>query len=296
MIMKTVKETYAAFLCLALFLSACGSSSASLKDSEIVFPSPGDLIRDSAASIRGSNPFGSDSGSSDTQDDYSSKIEEEMFGSGSVNSSPADSQPKATPQTTITAETKDADFDRYGIPCILEIDGDYPCPAIIEKDMNDITQGNLRVLGYFVKPVSDEVIEFGEKNGIDLNGYEMRVVTTSVGFTYECTAGKNASISPKTYDYYSLDAPENGSSRTDHLDRSYLAYEVDYQGRKQPAYLWINKEWIGDTEYYEYRENAIFFVPAGYDGAVRGYVNPARKEKDLRKYHPEREILLFRLA
>ena len=71
---------------------------------------------------------------------------------------------------------------------------------------------------------------------------------------------------------------------------------LDYQGRKQPAYLWIRKEWVGDTEYYEYRENAIFFVPAGYDGAVRGYVNPARKEKDLRKYHPESDILLFRLA
>ena len=34
---------------------------------------------------------------------------------------------------------------------------------------------------------------------------------------------------------------------------------------------------------------------AGYDGAVRGFVNPARTEKDLRKYHPEKDILLFRL-
>ena len=292
--MMTVKKTSAAMLCLGLFLSACGSSAASA-DKDIVISSPGELINESAASIRGTNPFGDDSGSSDPSSDFTSSIEEELLGNGPVTSTPSVSSTTPVQQTTGNTEGTEADFERYGIPTILEVDKCYVCPAIIEKDMDDITQGNLTVLGYDAKPVSDAIIEFGAKNGIDLNGYEMRVVTTSVGFTYQYTQGRNASIAPKTYDYYNLDAPENGTTHTDHLDRNYLEYEIDYQGRKQSAYLWINKEWVGDTEYYEYRENAIFFVPAGYDGAVRGFVNPARTEKDLRKYHPEKDILLFRL-
>ena len=293
--MITVKKSSAALVCLGLLLSACGSSASASRDKEIVFPSPGELISESASSIRGSNPFGDDSGSSDPSSDFGSSIEEELLGGGPITSAPAVSATTPVQETTGTTEETEGDFARYGIPTILEVGESYVCPAIIEKDMSDITQGSVNVLGYDAKPVSDAILEFGTKNGIDLTGYEMRVVTTSVGFTYQYTQGKNASISPKTYDYYNLDAPENGTTHKDHLDRDYLAYEIDYQGRKQPAYLWINKEWVGDTEYYEYRENAIFFVPAGYDGAVRGYVNPARAEKDLRKYHPEKDILLFRL-
>ncbi len=293
--MINVKKSSAAVLCLGLFLSACGSSAAASNDDEPVFSSAEELISESASSMSGSNPFGDDSGSSDSSSNFTSSIEEELLGNGPVTSVPSSSSAKPVQEMTVNSGSADADFDRYDIPCILEVDKDYVCPAIIEKDMDDITQGNLKVLAYDVKPVSDELIEFGNKNGIDLNGYEMRVVTTSIGFTYQYTQGKNASISPKTYDYYNVDAPENGTTRTDHLDRKYLEYKVDYQGKKQPAYLWINKEWVGDTEYYEYRENAIFFVPAGYDGAVRGFVNPTREEKDIRKYHPERDVLLFRL-
>ena len=284
-----MKKSSAAFLCLGLFLSACGSSDASLAKSELVFPSAGELIRESASSIKGGNPFGGDDG-------FTGSFEDQLLGETTSNSTTASTQSAPSQVTAGNTQTAEADFERYGIPCILEDGKDYVCPAIIEQDMNDITQGNLTVLGYFKKPVSDEVKEFGAKNGLDFSDYEMRCVTTSVGFTNQYIAGKNASILPRTYDYYDLNAPANGIKRTDILDREYLEYEVTYQGSKQPAYLWINKEWVGDTDYYEYRENAIFFVPAGYDGAVRGYVNPTKMNEDIKQYHPENDVLLFRLS
>ena len=138
-----------------------------------------------------------------------------------------------TPQTAtqVGNSAKTADFETYGIPCILQLNEDYICPAIIEKDYSQHSQGTLTVIQYDVKPVSDDIWEFGQKNVCDFTSYEMRAVTTQIDFTPEYTGGKNVSIMRRILDYYNMDAPNNGVWYKDHLDRDFLEYEVEWQGQ-----------------------------------------------------------------
>ena len=272
----------AAALCCAMILCGCGASS--IKES-------------GALSTSVLSPFSDGSSSEPTPEPGQGFSYEDQLLGDSGFSAPVVSTPAPVTQesTWNTPASSKADFDVYGIPCVLQINEDYICPAIIEKDYSQHSYGTLTVIQYISKPVSDEIKEFGRKNGVDFEGYEMKAVTTQIDFTDAVTGGKNVSIMRKTLDYYNMDAPENGTNHKDHLDRDFLEYEVEYQGVKQPVYFWLNSNWTDYTGYYEYMEDAIFFVPAGYDGVVRGFVNPDRKEKDLRKYHPEEDVLLYRL-
>lgn len=270
----TSSKTIASVACLAMLMSGCGASA----------------IDRTSLSTSALNPF-SEGESSGQGVSYEDQLLGDNF------SAPAATSSTPAPQTAAPAgnSAKTADFETYGIPCILQLNEDYICPAIIEKDYSQHSQGTLTVIQYDVKPVSDDIWEFGQKNGCDFTGYEMRAVTTQIDFTPEYTGGKNVSIMRRTMDYYNMDAPDNGTWHKDHLDRDFLEYEVEWQGQKRPAYFWLRSFWKDYDTYYEYKEDAIFFVPAGYDGAVRGFINPDRPDKDLKNYHPEQDVLLFRL-
>ena len=223
-------------------------------------------------------------------------LEDELLGYTDT-AEPAVSEPADIPQGITPEYTgKTPDFEKYGIPTVLAVNEDFVCPAIIETDMSQPSKGTLTVINYESKPVSDALLEFGTKNGCDFSGYEMKAVTTQIDFLEKDTGGKNVSISRSILDYYDYEAVDKGTWHKDHLDRDFLEYEVEYNGLKLPVYFWLHSGWTDYSTYYEYWEDAIFFVPAGYDGAVRGFVNPAREEKDIRKYHPESDVLLFRLT
>ncbi len=269
----------AVILSLTLLLCGCGSSSAGKRESL-------------ATSVL--SPFGDSTPDPAGGDAERPSIEEELLGSSDFTPS-VTAAPAAQDSGFKPASGDVGDFERYEIPCVLAVNEDFTCPAIIEKDFSQPSKGTLTVIQYDVKPVSEDMIEFGAKNGADFNGYEMRVATTQIDFLDRDTDGKNVSIWRLTSDYYDVEAPENGVWHKDHLDRDFLEYKVNYQGREQSVYFWIRSGWTGYDAYCEYKEDAIYFVPAGYDGVVRGFINPSMTEKDLRKNHPDGDVLLFRL-
>lgn len=186
------------------------------------------------------------------------------------------------------------DFIRYDIPCDAVVNEDYKYPGIYDDGTDETAYGTLTFLSYVSSPVSDDVKEFGTKNGMDLEGYDLRALSSQIDFTQSDARDRGVLVTRYIGDYYDQ-ALLNDTYETlpDTDGDEYYRYEIEHDGKRQYVYYYVVSEWNDWNTYLEYTETDYFLVPSDYDGVVRGFVNPLSEDPSIDN-SPE-NTFLFRI-
>lgn len=186
------------------------------------------------------------------------------------------------------------DFIRYDIPCDAVVNEDYKYPGIYDDGTDETAYGTLTFLSYVSSPVSDDVKEFGTKNGMNLEGYDLRALSSQIDFTQSDARDRGVLVTRYVGDYYDQ-ALLNDTYETlpDTDGDEYYRYEIEHDGKRQYVYYYVVSEWNDWNTYLEYTETDYFLVPSDYDGVVRGFVNPLSEDPSIDN-SPENNFL-FRI-
>lgn len=163
------------------------------------------------------------------------------------------------------------DFETLGIADDLMEQGVvYPMTT---KDYNDegaTVKGTLEVVDYVRSALTENAAAFAEDMGVDLTGYESRIVTVKVNFD-----SRSADVAYLSADYYNAKLFEDNFEPIGVSDSGtqYAKSKIRYNGREYPVYM------LGDAGFYEddtvYKTTDVWeaIVPEGYDGVCVGYYN-----------------------
>ena len=186
------------------------------------------------------------------------------------------------------------DFIKYDIPCDAVVNEDYKYPGVYDDGTNETAYGTLTFLYYDSNPADDELIAFGKENGMDLEGYDRRMLSSQIDFTQADARDRGVLVTRYIGDYYDMNLlNETFETLTDSEGETYYRYEVDNHGKRQYVYYFIEDEWKDWGTYLEYTETDYFLVPSDYDGVVRGFVNPLSEDPSIDN-SPENNFL-FRI-
>ena len=186
------------------------------------------------------------------------------------------------------------DFAQYGISCDASLNTEYQYPAIYDDDGTDIPYGELFFTEYEAEPVSSEILAYGTENDMDLSGYEKKTLSSRITFHQSDASDRGVVITRYTTDYYDLNClSDTGESFEDSYGETYYRYEIEYNDSTEYVYFFIDSQWDDQDSYIEYTETATFLIPAGYDGVIRGYLNPSVEE--VTDGEANRDYFLFRL-
>jgi len=167
------------------------------------------------------------------------------------------------------------DFAAFGISCDTVLNREYKYPGVYDDGGTEIPYGSLFFTDYTVEPLTEEILDYGSENGMDLAGYEKKTLSSKISFYQEDAYDRGVVITRYMTDYYDLNCLEDsGESFEDSYGETYFRYEIDDNGTKKYVYYFIESDWEDTENLVEYSETAIFLAPAGYDGLVRGYLNP----------------------
>lgn len=181
-----------------------------------------------------------------------------------------------------------------GIICDAVLHEEYQYPAIYDDEGTDIPYGILQFTEYESEPVSSVIIDYGLENDMDLSGYEKKELSSKITFPQSDANERGVIITRYTTDYYDLNSLTNtGESFEDSYGETYYRYEVEYNDKSQYIYFFIDSEWDDEDSNLEYSETATFLVPGGYDGVIRGYLNP--NVEDVTDGKANQDYFLFRL-
>lgn len=189
-----------------------------------------------------------------------------------------------------------ADFLRYNIPCDAEVNEDYSYPGMYDDGTDETAYGSLTFLSHAKVPISDDLIRQGkEENDMELEGYNIHQLQSQIDFTQADASDRGVLVTRYTGDYYDMNLlDQTFETLTDADGETYYRYEVDNNGKRQYIYYYVESEWTDWDSYLEYTENVYFFIPDGYDGVVRGFVNPKSDDPSVNN-EPENNFL-FRLS
>ena len=185
-------------------------------------------------------------------------------------------------------------FVQYDIPCDATVNEDYKYPGLYDDGTDETAYGTLTFLYYDSNPADDELIAFGKENGMDLEGYDRRMLSSQIDFTQADAKDRGVLVTRYIGDYYDMNLlNETFETLTDSEGETYYRYEVDNHGKRQYVYYFIEDEWKDWGTYLEYTETDYFLIPADYDGVIRGFVNPLIEDPSIDN-QPENNFL-FRI-
>lgn len=185
-------------------------------------------------------------------------------------------------------------FARYNIPCDAAVNEDYNYPGIYDDGSKETAYGTLTFLNYITIPADEELIADGKENGMELEGYDLGSLSAQIDFTQSDANERGVLVTRYIGDYYDQDLLNDTYEKlTDTDGEDYYRYEVDNNGKRQYVYYYVQSEWKDWETYLEYTETDYFLFPSGYDGIIRGYVNPNCEDPSIDN-EPENNFL-FRL-
>jgi len=185
-------------------------------------------------------------------------------------------------------------FIRYDIPCDASVNEDYRYPGIYDDGTDETAYGTLTFLSYISIPADEDLIEDGKENGFELEGYDLRSLSSQIDFTQEDASDRGVLITRYIGDYYDQDLlNDTYKTLTDNDGKDYYRYEIEHDGKRQYVYYYVVSEWKDWETYLEYTETDYFLVPSGYDGVIRGFVNPKSEDPSVDN-EPENNFL-FRI-
>ena len=185
-------------------------------------------------------------------------------------------------------------FVRYDIPCDAVVNEDYKYPGIYDDGTDETAYGTLTFLSYVSTPADDELIADGKENGFELEGYDIRSLSSQIDFTQSDASDRGVLVTRYVGDYYDQDLlNDTYETLTDNDGIQYYRYEIEHDGKRQYVYYYVVSEWKDWNTYLEYTETDYFLVPSDYDGVVRGFVNPLSEDPSIDN-SPENNFL-FRI-
>ena len=185
-------------------------------------------------------------------------------------------------------------FVRYDIPCDAVVNEDYKYPGIYDDGTDETAYGTLTFLSYVSTPADDELIADGKENGFELEGYDIRSLSSQIDFTQSDASDRGVLVTRYIGDYYDQDRlNDTYETLTDNDGIQYYRYEIEHDGKRQYVYYYVVSEWKDWGTYLEYTETDYFLVPSDYDGVVRGFVNPLSEDPSIDN-QPENNFL-FRI-
>ena len=206
---------------------------------------------------------------------------------------PSAATPEATQQPGLLKDT--ADFETYRIPCAMKLGQDTDYTAVYSDDSSDIT-GNLVFTDYTVNPVTEQILEFGEENDMDLEDYQLKELTSHVSFSSSEIGEREVIVTRYMTDYYDIDqCDDTWETLKDSWDDTYSRYEVDWENETKYVYIWVDHDWTSDNGSLIYEEHVTALVPNGYDGLIRGYIYPNIESEDIRDIDDYSQVYLFRM-
>ena len=175
------------------------------------------------------------------------------------------------PETTTTEPetTVEADFEKLGIKINVVEGAEYAFPTPCYDNEEYTTVGTMSVGSYVVSPANDTMLEFGEKNDMDLDGYVLREVVFDFYFNDENCEQYGAHIYSVREDYYNTSLHDQSyTSMTDSDGDKYVRTEIEYKGQSYYVYSWVSSHWDTDSMPYHATTTYQVLTPEGYDGAV----------------------------
>jgi hypothetical protein len=141
-------------------------------------------------------------------------------------------------------------------------------------------RGKVSVDSFTRTGVSSDVMEFGRENGIDFSNYEELRVRYHAFFEDTRIFTIGLTVMPCSYDYYNVKLYDDSKVEfTDTYDSQYNRFTIKYKDKEQYVYRWVTSNWNDyNNEYAVYDCEIIYYVPAGYDGIVYGFHDPAHSE------------------
>ena len=185
-------------------------------------------------------------------------------------------------------------FVRYDIPCDAVVNEDYKYPGIYDDGTDETAYGTLTFLSYVSTPANEKLIADGKENGFELEGYDIRSLSSQIDFTQSDASDRGVLVTRYVGDYYDQDLlNDTYETLTDNDGIQYYRYEIEHDGKRQYVYYYVVSEWKDWGTYLEYTETDYFLVPSDYDGVVRGFVNPLSEDPSIDN-QPENNFL-FRI-
>ena len=185
-------------------------------------------------------------------------------------------------------------FVRYDIPCDAAVNEDYKYPGLYDDGTDETAYGTLTFISYVSIPADEDLIADGKENGMELEGYDLRSLSSQIDFTQADASERGVLVTRYIGDYYDQDLlNDTYEKRTDTDGEEYFRYEIENSGKRQYVYYYVISEWKDWGTYLEYTETDYFLVPSDYDGVIRGFVNPLCEDPSIDN-EPENNFL-FRI-
>ena len=176
---------------------------------------------------------------------------------------------KKTEKKTEAKEEKKS-FQDYGIKMTLEQGKTKTIPTCTWDDRSQKIKATVKFDKYTSEAASQEIINFGKDNNMDLTGYERKQVVLEIDFEKSEAFEKNgAALLPWICDWYNIDLYNSTEEKlTDSYDTEYYRAQVKVNGKKKYVYIWHSFDF--QHKNYHMQETFTALVPAGYDGIVVG--------------------------
>lgn len=193
------------------------------------------------------------------------------------------------------------DFEKYSIVPTLNIGEVFDYTTSCYKDESFSTTGYMQITSYTRGVVTDEMIDFGHENSMELAGYD--VLKLEISGTFSDDNALEYGVQPviRTENYYDVKRFDDSAiENVDSYDETYKRYEIDYNGGPAYIYSWTNGGWESseNTGALNYNIQWTFLVPSGFDGLVCGFQNATSFVPDSYIYdnYDSDQYRLFRLS
>ena len=171
------------------------------------------------------------------------------------------------------------DFEKYGIRTDLPLGGNMDIIGRSTDGYKVEIKGKVSVDAFTRTGVSEEVMAFGKENGLDSSNYEELRVRYHAFFDDTRLYTIGLTIMPCSYDYYNVKLYEDTKVEFyDNYESEYDRFTIKYKDKERYVYRWITSNWTDYNDYAVYDCEIIYYVPAGYDGIVYGFRDPAHDE------------------
>lgn len=216
-----------------------------------------------------------------------------------TTASTTESKSEASTQAVTEGQSQNdnrPDFEKYGIRTDLPLNGNMDMIGRSTDGYNVELRGKVSVDSFTRKGVSEDVMSFGHENGIDFSGYEELRASFHAYFDDARMYTIGLTIMPCSYDYYNVKLyDDTGITYIDSYDTEYKRFTVRYNGSERYVYRWVVQNWTDHNDHMVFDCEVIYYVPAGYDGIVYGFKDPALGSGYIYENYDSAGYRLFRL-
>ena len=205
-----------------------------------------------------------------------------------------DTEDGTTEQTTVADGTPD--FEKYQMDCSCMLNVEYSFRTCTSQTPVQYANAKVTFTEYSKEKVGQDTIEFGRQNGIDLTGYEKKVLKYRVDFDDEVFETYGYDYIWEVNDYYDVDLLDDTFVRmTDTTGASFYKIRFRIDGKETDGYFWTTVEKLTKDGHVSVEEAFYVFVPSGYDGIVIGPGNRMVSGDHIYDFYKVEDFCFFRL-